>query len=107
MSSARASASRICALVKPGARAMSRMTFSRRATSSIGVGQPFHRIGGDDHRTMEIGMDDIAVAGQHAEDVHVAAHLNHMHVGVAGTDAAADDLETPAPACRNRGTTRW
>jgi len=42
---------------------------------------------------MNIRVYDIVVADKHAKDVHVAFHLNHMHMRMARTDAAANDLE--------------
>ena len=88
------SASRIFALVKPGAFAMSRITFSRRETRSIARRQFRDALSGNHHRAVEIGVNDVVVADQHAEDVHLAFHLHHVDVRVARADATADDLET-------------
>ena len=42
---------------------------------------------------MNVGVDDVVVADEHAEDVHVAFHLDHVDVRVARADPTADDLE--------------
>ena len=32
---------------------------------------------------MDVGVDDIVVAGKHAKNIHLALHLDHVDVGVA------------------------
>ena len=70
------------------------MIFSRRAMSSIAFGQRAHGVGRNDDRAVNVRVDDIVVPCEHAENVHVTVHLNHVHMRVARPDAAADDLET-------------
>src|SRR5271167_481524 len=55
--------------------------------------QRAHSLGRNDDRAVNIRVHDIVVAGKHAKDVHVAFHLNHVHMRMARPDAAANDLE--------------
>ena len=43
---------------------------------------------------MNVGMNDVVVPGEHAENAYVAIHPHHVNMRVARPDAAADDLET-------------
>ena len=69
------------------------MTFSRRAMSSIALGSAAHGPGRNDDRAVNVGMNDVVVPGEHAENVHVAIHPHHVNMRVARPDASADDLE--------------
>jgi hypothetical protein len=57
------------------------------------IGQSPDGVCGDDHGAVEVGVNEVAIADAHAEDIDLATHLNKMHMRMARHDAAADDLK--------------
>ncbi len=58
-----------------------------------GLGQLAHARRGNDHRSVEVGVDHVVVGRVHAEHVDRIAEAHEVDVGMARPDAAADDLE--------------
>lgn len=55
--------------------------------------QELYTMGGNDDGTMIICVNDIIVCGLHAKHVYCFAKVDNMNVGMAGANAASEDLE--------------
>ena len=97
ISSCLASASRSLATLKPGARAISRITASLRVEQIAGGRDLRRQRRGDGHRAVPVGVHEVARAHQHAGDPHLLAEVGEMHVRMARHDGAGQRLEARRP----------
>ena len=59
-----------------------------------GFGQQRRYIERDHHRAVLVGVNQASVLDDHAEDVHLAADINHVDIRVARADAAPQEMES-------------
>ena len=107
MSSASAMAARRCSIAKPDWRAATSSGASRRVQRSIAAGSCSRASARDDHRTVLVGVDQVAVTHRHAVHRRPRArtprHAPRRGSGRRSRRGAGSRWRS----CRGRGSSRW